>query len=70
MDPTPRRPHGVRAARVDQGIDGGVWAVGDVQVVDVATGEISDVGLTIVTWWNAPNWLPSGDLLLNAVYET
>jgi len=56
-------------ARVVQGVDSGDWAVGNVQVLDVRTGEVSDVGLTIVTWWNAPNWLPSGDLLLNAVYQ-
>jgi hypothetical protein len=43
-----------------------------VQYVDVATGEIFDAGdVTIVTWWNAPNWLPSGDaLLVNAVRQT
>ena len=39
------------------------------EVVDVRTGEVSDVGRTIVTWWNTPNWLPSGELLLNDVYE-
>jgi Tol biopolymer transport system component len=56
-------------ARVAQGVDSGDWAVGNVQVLDLRTGEVSDVGLTIVTWWNAPNWLPSGELLLNAVYQ-
>lgn len=56
-------------ARVHMGADYGNWAVGNIQVVDVRTGEVADVGRTIVTFWNAPNWLPSGELLLNAVYE-
>jgi Tol biopolymer transport system component len=56
-------------AHVVQGVNSGNWAVGNVQYLDVRTGEISDVGLTIVTWWNAPNWLASGDLLLNAVSQ-
>ena len=56
-------------ARLRMGVEERLWAVGNVQYVDVGTGEISDVGLTIATWWNAPNWLPSGELLLNAVYQ-
>jgi Tol biopolymer transport system component len=59
-------------ANVQLGVYSGDRPVGDVQYVDVATGEIFDAGdVTIVTWWNAPNWLPSGDaLLVNAVRQT
>ena len=56
-------------ARLRMGAEERLWAVGNIQYIDVRTGEVSDTGRTIVTFWNAPNWLPSGELLLNAVYE-
>src|SRR5262249_52811697 len=53
------------------GVDGGDWALGDVRYVDVSSGKITDVGVQIATWFNAPNWLPASDaLLVNAVHQT
>jgi Tol biopolymer transport system component len=53
------------------GNQGGDFAIGDVRDVDVRSGEVADVGLTIATFYNAPNWLPTSDgLLLNVVRQS
>jgi dipeptidyl aminopeptidase/acylaminoacyl peptidase len=57
-------------ANLHLGTDSGEWAVGDVRYVDVNSGDVSDVGITIATFYNAPNWLPTSDaLLVNAVRQ-
>jgi len=60
---------GVWRAYIPLGVKNGDWPIEFVRVVDVATGRVSSVDhLAMATFWNAPQWLPSGDaLLLNVV---
>jgi Tol biopolymer transport system component len=59
-------------AYVHLGISPGNWPVEIVHIVDLASGEVTEVGhLGMATYWNAPQWLPTSDgLLLNVARQT
>jgi TolB protein len=53
------------AAVVTLGTNTASLPVLSIQVVDPKTGDLSDVGgLQVASYWNIPQWLPSGDALL------
>ena len=53
------------------GVNAGDWPVELVRIIDVQTSEIRHVGgLAVATFWNAPQWMPSGHaLLISAVHQ-